>query len=78
MPIGAATKTMGVFTCFHQAGCFLATPIATFLVGVLGLNPALGISMYHGLMLPCCIGVIICGVLYIILAAFTKLRATEA
>ncbi len=78
VPIGAATKTMGVFTCFHQAGCFLATPIATFLVGVLGLNPALGISMYHGLMLPCCIGVIICGVLYIVLAAFTKLRTTEA
>ena len=45
---------------------------------MLGLNPALGISMYHGLMLPCCIGVIICGVLYIVLAAFTKLRTTEA
>ena len=31
VPIGAATKTIGIFTCFHQMGCFLATPVATFL-----------------------------------------------
>lgn len=78
VPIGAATKTMGVFTAFHQAGCFLATPVATMMTALLGLNPMLGPAMYHDLMLPCCIGVIICGALYIALAAVTKMRATEA
>lgn len=78
-PIGAATKTMGVFTCFHQAGCFLATPVAGLLMGVLQLNPMTqGLAAYHGLMMPAAIGVIVCGVLYIVLAAVTKLRATEA
>lgn len=81
VPIGAATKTMGIFTCFHQMGCFLATPVATFLVGALGLASGSGAEMmvnYHGLMLPCSIGVIVCGVLYIILAAMTKMRSTKA
>lgn len=78
VPIGAATKTMGIFTAFHQLGCFIATPLATLMVGLLHLDPTLGISMYHGLMMPCCIGVIICGVLYIVLAAFTKMRKTDA
>ncbi len=79
VPIGAATKTMGVFTCFHQAGCFLATPVAGLLMGILGCDPMTqGLVAYHGLMLPASIGVIICGVLYIILASVTKMRATEA
>ena len=81
VPVGAATKTMGIFTCFHQMGCFLATPVANLMVGLLGLASGAGAQMvinYHGLMLPSCIGVIICGVLYIILAAFTKMKDTEA
>lgn len=77
VPIGAATKTMGIFTCFHQMGCFLATPFATLLVGVLGLASGSGATMvvnYHGLMVPASIGIIVCGVLYIVLAAGTKIK----
>ena len=78
VPIGAATKTMGIFTCFHQAGCFLATPVAGLLMGFLGLDPVTqGFAAYHGLMMPAAIGVIICGVLYIVVAACTKLRETD-
>ena len=36
VPIGAATRAMGFNTAFHQAGCFLATPVATLVMGLLG------------------------------------------
>ena len=81
VPVGAATKTMGIYTAFHQAGCFLATPASTFLVGVLGLAAGAGASMmvdYVGLMMPASVIVVIVGVLMAVLTAFTKKRDTRA
>ncbi len=81
VPVGAATKTMGIYTAFHQMGCFLATPASTFLVGVLGLAVGAGVSMtvdYVGLMMPASIIVVIVGVVMAILTAFTKQRESRA
>ena len=81
VPVGAATKTMGIYTAFHQLGCFVATPASTLLVGVLGLASGAGAAMmvdYVGLMIPASIIVVIIGVLTAILTAFTKKRESRA
>lgn len=81
VPVGAATKTMGIYTAFHQAGCFLATPASTLLVGVLGLAAGAGAQMtvdYVGLMMPASIIVVVVGVLMAILTVFTKQRESRA
>ena len=49
VPIGAATRAMGFNTAFHQAGCFLATPVATLVMGLLGAQAV------TDLLLPCSI-----------------------
>lgn len=78
VPLGAATKTMGIYTAFHQAGCFLATPASTALVGLLGLASADMAAMYIGLMMPASFIVIAVGVVTAIVTAFVKLRTSRA
>ena len=81
VPVGAATKTMGIYTAFHQGGCFLATPAANMLVGVLGLASGAGAAMmvdYVGLMIPASAIVVAVGVIAAILTAVTKQRESRA
>ena len=81
VPVGAATKTMGIYTAFHQAGCFLATPASTLLVGILGLAAGTGAEMmvdYVGLMMPASAIVVGVGVVTAVLTAFTKKRDSRA
>ena len=81
VPVGAATKTMGIYTAFHQAGCFLATPASNMLVGVLGLATGAGAAMmvdYVGLMLPASAIVVVIGVIAAVLTAVTKKRESRA
>jgi MFS family permease len=68
VPIGAATKTMGFNTAFHQLGCFLPAPIATFMMGIIGGQTPLD------LLIPCSVIVVILTVLYTVLVAFTDMK----
>ena len=67
VPIGAATRAMGFNTAFHQAGCFLATPVATLVMGLLGAQAV------TDLLLPCSIVIVVLGVLQFVLAGFTDM-----
>ena len=58
---------MGFNTAFHQAGCFLATPVATLVMGLLGAQAV------TDLLLPCSIVIVVLGVLQFVLAGFTDM-----
>ena len=67
-PIGAATRAMGWNTAFHQLGCFIGTPVGVFVLGLVGSqNPV-------DCVLPCSIVLVVLGVVYLIIAAFTKME----
>lgn len=67
-PIGAATRAMGWNTVFHQLGCFIGTPVATTILMVIGSQNPVDVG------LPASICLVVMGVLYIVLCAFTKME----
>ena len=67
-PIGAATRAMGWNTAFHQIGCFIGTPVASFTLIILkSANPI-------DCLLPCSIALVVLGVIECILVACTKME----
>lgn len=66
VPIGAATKTMGWYTAFHQAGCFLPAPICVLMMSTFKFETVQQLAM------PCSVMVIVCGILMFVLAALVK------
>lgn len=68
VPIASATRAMGINTAFHQAGCFLATPVAALLLSLIG-----GVNVTD-VMLPSAILLTICGVILLALTAATKME----
>lgn len=67
-PIGAATRAMGWNTAFHQIGCFIGTPVGVFVLGLVGSQNPVDCVM------PCSIAIVVLGVIYCIIAAFTKME----
>lgn len=76
VPIGAATKTMGFNTAFHQLGCFLPAPVAGILMTIVGGQSPLD------LLIPSSIIAIVISVLYAVLVGCTNMKkyaiSTEA
>lgn len=72
VPIGAATRAMGFYSAFHQAGCFLAAPVAV------AMMPLIQATTVHDLLVPCSVIVMICAVLQFVLAAFTKMNKYQS
>lgn len=68
VPIGAATKTMGFNTAFHQLGCFLPAPVAGIMMGIIGGQSPLD------LLIPCSIIVLVLTVIYAIIVGFTNMK----
>jgi MFS family permease len=68
-PVGAATKTMGWNTVFHQLGCFLPAPVAQLVLTIMGTDP----NNVLAVLMPCSIIELILTVIYFILVGCTKM-----